>query len=337
MKKFSQKLIIFALMLGLTCSLISCGALPKKSASSSSASESTESTALPVPYSEPQAPRAVLDTPVSGASGAANQSQSGSNTSGNSGSRRSNSQPRKIKVCIDPGHYHGASELTGEDLYDYEEAYATLQIGQELARILKEDYGIECYLTRTGDSISINGYTDDQIDQQNIALRGKYAADADLFVSLHTNANGENANGQPQMSQPIAINKPIIIANTNACGSAEVINMCNAIGTNIAKVYNEVGLATVDYFNEADPNNIVNWSESLNDGLNIAGTVCKRVDSSGDFYGVLRGAADVGVPGIIIEHGFHTVPEFRYSAMYGNLLKMLAEADAEGIAEYAGF
>lgn len=336
MKKSFQKLIIFALILGLVCGPVSCGALPKKGAKASSGSSSSvqasESTVVAVPYSEPQAPRAILDMPSSGASSAAAPNSQASGGS-NSGSGR-NSTPRKITVCIDPGHYHGANHLTGENLYDYEEADANLKIGQELSRILKEEYGIDSYLTRTGDSISINGYTDEQIDGGDISLRGKCAADADLFISIHTNANGEDANGAPQTSQPIAINKPIIIANTDACKSPEVIKMCNAIGTNISKVYNEVGLATVDYFNEADANNIIDWSQSFNDGLNIAGTVCKRVTNDGDYYGVLKGAASVGVPGIIIEHGYHTVPEFRYSAMYGDLLRMLAEADAKGIAKY---
>ncbi len=342
MKNPFQKFIIYALIPVLACVLLSCGSLPKRSAGASSGSsalaESSESTVVAVPYSEPQAPKAILDMPSSGASSAPapNSPASGGSNPDNSDPGR-NSSPRKITVCIDPGHYHGASHLTGENLYDYEEADANLKIGLELSRILKEDYGIESYLTRTGDSISINGYKDEQIDSRDISLRGKCAADADLFISIHTNANGEDANGYPQTSQPIAINKPIIIANTEACKSPEVIKMCNAIGTNLSKVYNEVGLATVDYFNEADANNIIDWSESFNDGLNIAGTVCKRVTNDGDYYGVLRGAASVGVPGIIIEHGYHTVPEFRYSAMYGNLLKMLAEADAAGIAEYAGF
>ena len=124
MKKSFQKLIIFALILGLVCGPVSCGALPKKGAKASSGSSSSvqasESTVVAVPYS----------------------GGSNSGNSGNSGSGR-NSTPRKITVCIDPGHYHGANHLTGENLYDYEEADANLKIGQELSRILKEEYGIE--------------------------------------------------------------------------------------------------------------------------------------------------------------------------------------------------
>ena len=74
-----------------------------------------------------------------------------------------------------------------------------------------------------------------------------------------------------------------------------------------------------------------------NDATNVEGTVCRRMGQSGDYYGVLRGAANVGVPGMIIEHGFHTVPEMRGTAKTGELAKAWARADAEGIAEGFGF
>ena len=47
----------------------------------------------------------------------------------------------------------------------------------------------------------------------------------------------------------------------------------------------------------------------------------------------LRGAADAGVPGMIIEHGFHTVPDMRQKATAGELAEAWAEADADGLAE----
>ena len=102
MKKSFQKLIIFALILGLVCGPVSCGALPKKGAKASSGNSSSvqasESTVAAVPYSEPQAPRAILDMPSSGASSAPAPGSSASGGS-NSGSGR-NSTPRKITVCM---------------------------------------------------------------------------------------------------------------------------------------------------------------------------------------------------------------------------------------------
>ena len=79
------------------------------------------------------------------------------------------------------------------------------------------------------------------------------------------------------------------------------------------------------------------WTDAYNDATNVEGTVCRRMGQSGDYYGVLRGAANVGVPGMIIEHGFHTVPEMRGTAKTGELAKAWARADAEGIAEGFGF
>jgi len=75
------------------------------------------------------------------------------------------------------------------------------------------------------------------------------------------------------------------------------------------------------------------WSDEYNDQLNVPGTVCVRWGEHGDYYGVLRGAAMVNVPGLIIEHGFHTIPEVRKLALTGELLEKWAEADANGIAE----
>lgn len=56
----------------------------------------------------------------------------------------------------------------------------------------------------------------------------------------------------------------------------------------------------------------------------------------GDYYGVLRGAHAVGVPAIIIEHGFHTNPDQADWLMDDDNLKQLAEAEAQVIADFFG-
>ena len=85
--------------------------------------------------------------------------------------------------------------------------------------------------------------------------------------------------------------------------------------------------------NEETKEEAKSWSDEYNDQLNVPGTVCVRWGEHGDYYGVLRGAAMVNVPGLIIEHGFHTIPEVRKLALTGELLEKWAEADANGIAE----
>lgn len=72
-------------------------------------------------------------------------------------------------------------------------------------------------------------------------------------------------------------------------------------------------------------------------GTSGKGRIWKRTGNGGtDYYGVLRGAAAVGVPGILLEHSFHTN---RRAAEWllddGNLARM-ASAEADVIAEHYG-
>lgn len=64
-------------------------------------------------------------------------------------------------------------------------------------------------------------------------------------------------------------------------------------------------------------------------------TATKR-GSNGDYYGVIRGAVSVGVPGIILEHSFHTNTRAANWLMSDANLKKLAQAEAECIAAYLG-
>lgn len=241
-----------------------------------------------------------------------------------------------LMVCIDPGHYSGVNQIAGE----YTEGDAVLELGRILKADLKETYGIDSCMTRTDGTISLHGYSNESLDTAHLSFRGRYAGerDCDLFVSLHTNANEANANGYPTFSQPIAINKPILILNTIACTSQTVLDATNAVGKNLSQVNVQSGVGSVAEFKAAVPSRIDQWTEEYNDGVGLPGTVFCRLDGEGrDYYGVLRGAADAGVPGMIIEHGMHTVPEVRKAVAEGDLLMRWAEADAQGIAWGFGF
>lgn len=245
-----------------------------------------------------------------------------------------------IKVCIDPGHYDVAREVAEVDEYHYVEGNFVLEIAQELRGKLKENYGIDSCMTRDSGTITIDGYIDEELDSKHIALRGEYAAreDCDLFVSLHTNSNAENANGYETFAQPLAINKPIIILNSIGCESERAVLIANAIGVKLASVNYELGLAHESEFREVTSDTIAEWTSGYNDGLNEIGTVARRSGKKdADYYGILRGATNVGVPGMIIEHGFHSVPEVRKVAAMGDLREVWANADAVGIAYGFGF
>lgn len=241
-----------------------------------------------------------------------------------------------LLLCVDPGHYGGVNTIkTG---VAYSEGDFTLQLAEVIVRILETEYGITVRLTRDTDSICIGGLTDGDLDGGQLSLRGEYAQGCDLFLSLHTNANLDDANGYRTEEQPVSINKPILILNEIACKDRQAIRVANEIGSRLAETSYALGIATVEEFQRAaDEGEIREWSDAYNDQTDAKGTVCRRTGQNGDYYGLLRGAANVGVPGMIIEHGFHTVPEMRELAAAGELAVSWAKADGEGIAAGFGF
>ena len=64
--------------------------------------------------------------------------------------------------------------------------------------------------------------------------------------------------------------------------------------------------------------------------------VATRKGISGEYYGVLRGAAQVGTVGMILEHSFHTNTRAAKWLLVDENLKKLAKAEAQVIAEYFG-
>lgn len=65
--------------------------------------------------------------------------------------------------------------------------------------------------------------------------------------------------------------------------------------------------------------------------------IWKRTGNGGtDYYGVLRGAASVGVPGILLEHSFHTNKRATEWLMDDTNLAKMAAAEADVIAEHYG-
>lgn len=65
--------------------------------------------------------------------------------------------------------------------------------------------------------------------------------------------------------------------------------------------------------------------------------ITKKKQSDGrDWYGVLRGAASVGVPGILLEHSFHTNRRATEWLMNDENLRRMAAAEADTIAEHFG-
>lgn len=242
-----------------------------------------------------------------------------------------------IRICIDPGHFAGANVLQFSDGTSYCEGEVTIKIAQELQKILKEKYGITADLTRDSGTININGYVNRSLDGGHIRLRGEKSAGYDLFVSIHTNANKDGANGYPTCSQPVDVNKPVLIANTVAVKDETAIRIGNEIGSSLAEADEKMEVGSASSFQKATyGQKMKEWTDYANDTVGVPGTIFVRTGSSGDYYGVLHGASNVGTPGFIIEHGHHTVPEVRKLLKDGELIRKWAEADAEGIARGFG-
>ena len=62
----------------------------------------------------------------------------------------------------------------------------------------------------------------------------------------------------------------------------------------------------------------------------------KKTDSGTDWYGVINGAAQVGVPGIILEHSFYTNKRMAEWMMVDDNLDKLAKAEADVLAAHCG-
>lgn len=186
-----------------------------------------------------------------------------------------------VKIVLDPGHGQNYNKGAVAPYYEGNQMF-------KLAYYLKpelERYGIAVKVTRSK-------VTDDPA----LSTRGKAAKGYDLFLSLHSNAPGNNA------SNYSAIRGTSIYDSVTRPNKA----LADALGQAIAKTM----------------------------GHNFRGTNHRR-GNNGDFYGVLRNAIAVGVPSaILIEHGFHTNPDDCRWLLDDNNLKKLAKAEAEVIAAH---
>ncbi len=186
-----------------------------------------------------------------------------------------------VKIVLDPGHGQNYNKGAVAPYYEGNQMF-------KLAYYLKpelERYGIAVKVTRSK-------VTDDPA----LSTRGKAAKGYDLFLSLHSNAPGNNA------SNYSAIRGTSIYDSVTRPNKA----LADALGQAIAKTM----------------------------GHNFRGTNYRR-GNNGDFYGVLRNAIAVGVPSaILIEHGFHTNPDDCRWLLDDNNLKKLAKAEAEVIAAH---
>lgn len=137
----------------------------------------------------------------------------------------------------------------------------------------------------------------DQKKDMEVYARGQSAKGCDLLISLHSNAVGSYVH---EATDYVAVFVP---ANKSV----------DELGKKLANAV----------------------SKTM--GTKQGGSIRYRQQNDGqDYYGVIRGAVSVGVPGIIIEHSFHTNTRSTEWLLNESNLSKLAKAEAEAIAEHYG-
>lgn len=185
-------------------------------------------------------------------------------------------------IIVDPGHYenYNAGVCPG-----YYEGNAMLTLGKYLAGDL-EARGANVKMTRMIGE-----------DNPSLSERGRMAADADLFISLHSDAS-DNANA-----------RGVTVYNSVQRPDSEPL--AADIGTAVADVMGNQFRGVVARSSSNNPN--------------------------ADYLGVLRSAVAVGAKNaMLVEHGFHSNMEDCNILSDDQMLRRIAQAEAQVIAAYMG-
>ena len=200
----------------------------------------------------------------------------------------------KPKVCIDPGHYGKYNRSPGNSAYYESETMWKLHIMQKK---YLEQFGIEVITTRKD-------------PEKDLALisRGQVAKGCDLFISDHTNAVGS------------AMNESVdYVAVYHLTDDATVA--CDDISKEFA---NKIAPVIAEVMDTKQAHRVLS-RKSSND-RNGDGVL------NDNYYAVLHAARSVNVPGLILEHSFHTNTRTVNWLLDDSNLDKLARAEAQCIA-----
>ena len=153
------------------------------------------------------------------------------------------------------------------------------------------------------------GCTKSRCDQAvEVTARGKKAKGYDCLISLHTNACGSES-----------VNRPVgIYFVDDDCGKIDDTSkaLAKLLSETVEKV---MGTTAAEQYSRKSGN------DRDGDG--------KKND---DYYGVLYGAHQAGVPAVILENSFHTNTKAAKWLMSDSNLKKLAQALADALANHYG-
>lgn len=198
------------------------------------------------------------------------------------------------KICIDPGHYGKQNRSPG--IPEYYESEMVWKLANLQKKYL-EQLGHQVILTRNNPN-------------KDLALvsRGKAAKGCDLFISDHSNAVGSGMNE--------SVSHASIIRMTDD-GTTKCDDVAKAFAEKIGPVIAQtMGITYKVTTRQAQ-------SDRNGDGI-----------KNDNYYGVLHGARLVNVPGIILEHGFHTNTKTVRWLLQDENLDQLAKAEAECIDQF---
>ena len=200
------------------------------------------------------------------------------------------------KICEDAGHYGKYNRSPGVPEYYESDMVWKLHL---LRKKYLEELGAEVITTRSNKDVDLA-----------LQARGKAAKGSDLFISDHSNAVGSGMNESVDY-----------VAVYHLTEDATAV--CDDISEEIAKVLAPViaevmGTKTGYKVLTRKANSDRNGDGVMND----------------NYYGVLHGARLVDVPGLILEHSFHTNTAMTKWLLKDENLDKLAKAEAEAIAEY---
>lgn len=137
-------------------------------------------------------------------------------------------------------------------------------------------------------------------EDMGLQARGRCSEGCDLFISIHSDG-----------SEKEATNCVVGLYSVRSGGKA---------------IAEKIAYAITDLFK-------AEWGSVMDPAVY---TLESKNNPGYDYYGVLKGAASVGTPAIIIEHSFHTNKRYCEWAMTKGNLEKMADAEAQAIADYYG-
>ncbi len=130
--------------------------------------------------------------------------------------------------------------------------------------------------------------------------RGKMAKGNDLFISIHSNSSSSQSTDYPLTIVSYA--------------KKQLYNVAQPLGKKLSARVKKTMTTRQNY---------QVWVKKQSDGR--------------DWYGVIRGSSDVNVPGIIVEHSFHSNKRMANWLLKNANLKRMAKDETRIIASYYGF